>query len=91
MAIKLLPQFGDQAGQWIVEIAVLIFAKAIAGHFDGIAETLILAVEARQFIAFFGTEQRCCPARSPLSIRAAIRFQSRSATRSVFECLVPFF
>ena len=55
MAIKLLPQFGDQAGQWIVEIAVLIFAKAIAGHFDGIAETLILAVEARQFIAFFGT------------------------------------
>ncbi len=61
MAIKLLPQFGDQAGQWIVEIAVLIFVKAIAGHFDGIAETLILAVEVRQFIAFFGTEQLCGP------------------------------
>ncbi len=45
--------------QWIVQIAVLTLAKAIAGHFDGIAEALILAVEAGQFIAFFGTEQRC--------------------------------
>ncbi len=61
MAIKPLPRFGDQAAQWIVEIAVLTLAKAIASHFDGIAEALILVVEAGEFIAFFGTEQLCGP------------------------------